>query len=52
MSHFSPNTEMPFKGANSPNMGFSWCNGIMTLKSNKTNSHEDKNSKITLTKYV
>jgi len=52
MGHFSSNTEMPFKGANSLNMGLSRCKGIVTLKSNNTNSHEDKNSKITMTKNV
>ena len=52
MSHFSPNTEMPFKGSNSLNMGLSWCKGIMTLKSDKADSHEGRNSKTILTKYV
>ena len=49
MSHFSPNTEMPFKGSNSLNMGLSWCKGIMTLKSDKTDSHKEKLSKLSLT---
>jgi len=32
MGGFKPNTEMLFKGSNSPKMGLSWCKGIMTPK--------------------
>ena len=49
MSHISSNTEKPFKGSNCPNMGLSWCKGIMTLKSDEPNSHEEKLSKLSFT---
>ena len=49
MSHFIPNVKMPFKGSNSLLTALSWCKGIMTLKSDEPNSHEEKLSKLSFT---